>query len=143
MSIPTTNTPNGAGNDLYSKNEDVGKQETNIADVTELDPTQDLSGTVPGDNTKTEKGVTLLNSELIRDVGYVAIKLASVMRVPINAEITSTNNKEALQQLKNLLISKGAISAQDYINLKKQRLERESAGKDIDKDNNGLEDRNE
>ena len=145
MSVSNTNTPNGDSNrDLYEKNEDVGKQQLAVADMSEKDPSKDLTGNVPGDNTISEESIIIDNSTAIRDFGNVRIG-ATLVGEPVKVGQDSENRiKLTIADVKKMIIAKGALNIEDYIHMKNEKIEEKSKkiDKENDKDEDALEDRN-
>ena len=145
MSLENTNTPNGDSNkDLYKNNEDVGKQQLVVTDMSEKDPEKDLTGIVVGDNTVTEEYIIVDNSTAIRDYGNVRINTVLVGEpVKYNSEDSNTI-KLSVEEVKKIIVSKGAITNEAYIEAKKAKLEKkeEKETEENDKNNDGIDDRN-
>lgn len=137
MSVEGTNTPNGASNDLYSKNEDVNKQELTVTDMSQKDPTKDLTGNVPGDNTVAEEYIIINNTTAVRDFGSVRIG-ATLVGQPVKAGAEAkTAIKAEIDAIKRKFAAKGALTSQDYIKAKKEALEkddREENSEELEKD---------
>lgn len=121
MSMEITNTPSGASNDLYSKNQDVNKQELAVTDMSQKEPEKDLTGNVPGDNTVAEEYIIINNTTAIRDFGSIRIGATLIGQpVKVGPEATSTI-KLSVEEVKKQLSARGAITAEAYIEAKKDR----------------------
>lgn len=125
MSTGNANTPNGVGNDLYIKNEDLGKQQLAVIDMSEKDPSKDLTGNVPGDNTIIEESKLIDYTTAIRDFGDVKIAVGLVGQ-PMRKDDPETNGKikASIEEVKRILMARGAMSEKDYIEAKKARAEK-------------------
>ena len=131
MSLENTNTPNG--DSKYINNEDTGKQIYNITDMSQHDPARDLTGNEPGDNTVSEVYTSIENTT-IRDFGSVKIATTLVGQPMIDGPEAKSSIKLSIQDVKNALKAKGAITMTDYINLKKEKAERKNEDKKIEED---------
>lgn len=131
MSLENTNTPNG--DSKYINNEDTGKQIYNITDMSQHDPARDLTGNEPGDNTVSEVYTSIENTT-IRDFGSVKIATTLVGQPMIDGPEAKSSIKLSIQDVKNALKAKGAITMKDYIDLKKEKAERENEDKEIEED---------
>lgn len=145
MSVESTNTPNGASKDLYSMNKDVNEQELTVTDMSQKDPAKDLTGNVPGDNTVAEVSVIIDNTTLIRDNGSVRIGTTLVGQPMIDGPEAKGAIKLSIEEVKRAIQARGALTAEAYIEAKKARSERddkEAEVEDRDKNNDGIDDRN-
>lgn len=132
MSLENTNTPNG--DSKYINNEDTGKQIYNIIDMSQHDPAKDLTGNEPGDNTVSEVYTSIENTT-IRDFGNVKIATTLVGQPMIDGPEAKSSIKLSIQDVKDALKAKGAIPMKDYIDLKKEKAEREEdKNKEIEED---------
>ena len=124
MSVESTNTPNGASNkNLYSLNEDVNKQQLTVIDMAEKDPAKDLTGMVPGDNTVAEEYIIIDNTTAIRDFGSVRIG-ANLVGQPMKfGPEAKVDIKASIDEIKKKIQARGAITAEAYIEIKKERIE--------------------
>lgn len=80
MSVETTNTPNGASKDLYSNNPDKGKMETNFLALEEKDPQREENESDEAGSNSVVVPVEIgtIDTDLIERVGYVGITVTNV-----------------------------------------------------------------
>ena len=121
------------GDSKYLNNEDTGRLEINISDMSQKDPNRDLTGNEPGDNTVSEVYTSIENTA-IRDFGSVKIATTLVGQPMIDGPEAKSAIKLSVQDIKNALKAKGAITIKDYIDLKKEKAERENEDKEIEED---------
>ena len=117
MSVDTTNTPNGASNNLYEKNVDKGEVEINFLALEERDPQRGEAESDDAGNNSVVAPVEIgtFDTDMINKVGYVGIVMTNV---PVKEDYDK---------------KKAEIKA---------KAEKSKAEHDKDKDNDGIDDRN-
>ena len=123
MSEGSTNTPNGdSKKDLYSQNSD--NIELTYIDVNAIGK-EDLSKwQQPGDGIEVGESKIVAVSDSIRDFGMVKIGMTLVGQPMISGPETKNNIVVSVEDVKRAMQAKGALTAKDYINLKKDRAEK-------------------
>ena len=123
MSDDSTNTPNGdSKKDLYSQNND--NVELTYIDCNAIGKEDLAKWQQPGDGIEVDESKIVEVSDSIQMFGMVRIGTTLVGQPLRYGPEAKTDITLAVEDVKRAMQAKGALTAEDYINLKREKTER-------------------